>query len=62
MIFVIMNVVIGSLESFFQLNHQVDISLYLTEATALWPLLGISRFETTMVYFSAPLTFRLPGL
>jgi len=29
------NVVLGSLESFFQLDHQVDISLYLMEATAL---------------------------
>jgi hypothetical protein len=29
------NVVSGSLESFFQLDHQVDINLYLTEATAL---------------------------
>ena len=29
------NVVLGSLKSFFQLDHQVDISLYLTEATAL---------------------------
>ena len=29
------SVVLGSFRSFFQLNHQVDISLYLTEATAL---------------------------
>ena len=29
------NVVLGVLESFFQLDHQVDISLYLMEATAL---------------------------
>ena len=29
------NVVLGSLKSFFQLDHQVDISLYLMEATAL---------------------------
>jgi len=29
------NIVLGSIKSFFQLDHQVDISLYLTEATAL---------------------------
>jgi hypothetical protein len=29
------NVILGSLESFVPLNHQVDISVYLTEATAL---------------------------
>jgi len=29
------SVVLESLESFFQLDHQVDISLYLTEVTAL---------------------------
>jgi hypothetical protein len=29
------NVVLGSLKSFFELDHQVDISLYLTKATAL---------------------------
>ena len=29
------NVVLGSLKYFFQLDHQVDISLYLKEATAL---------------------------
>ena len=27
---VFQNVVLGSLKSFFQLNHQVDISMYLT--------------------------------
>jgi hypothetical protein len=29
------NVVLGSLKSLFQLDRQVDISLYLTEATVL---------------------------
>ena len=29
------NVVLKSLKSFYKLDHQVDISLYLTEATAL---------------------------
>ena len=29
------NVVLGGLKLLFQLNHQVDISLYLTEATSL---------------------------
>ena len=27
------NIILGSLKSFFQLNHQVDISLYLTDTT-----------------------------
>ena len=31
------NVVLGSLKSFIQMNHQVDISRYLTEATTLCP-------------------------
>ena len=30
------NVVLGSFEYFFQLNHQVDITLYLMEATMLY--------------------------
>ena len=30
------NVVLGSLKSFFQWDHQVDISLYMTEATAIY--------------------------
>ena len=29
------NVILGSLKSFFNLDHQVDINLYLTEATSL---------------------------
>ena len=29
------NVLLGSIESFFQLDHLVDITLYLTEPTAL---------------------------
>ena len=29
------NVILGSLKSFFQLDHQVDISFYLMEAIAL---------------------------
>ena len=29
------NVVLGNLKSFFQLDHQVDVSLYLTDAIAL---------------------------
>ena len=33
--FLFQNVSLGSLESFFQLDHQVDISLYLIKATAL---------------------------
>ena len=34
-IYIFKNVVVGSIKSFFQLDHQVDISGYLTEATAL---------------------------
>ena len=34
--FQLLNVVLGSLGSFFQLDHQVDISLYLKEAIALY--------------------------
>ena len=30
------NVVLGSLQSFFQLDQRVNISLFLTEATALY--------------------------
>ena len=33
--FPIQNVVLGSLKPFFQLDHQVEISLYLPEPTAL---------------------------
>ena len=29
------NIILGSLKSFFQLDHQVDISFYLTKAAAL---------------------------
>ena len=42
------NVVLGSLKSFFQLDHQHDISLYVIEATALQ---RISRFDINMMYF-----------
>ena len=38
-------IILGSLKSFFQLDHQVEISLYLTEATALrhsWKLGGLT--------------------
>ena len=31
------NVVVGTLKSFIQLDHQVDVSLYLTETTTLCP-------------------------
>jgi hypothetical protein len=30
------NAVLGSLKSFFQLDHQVDISFYFTKVTALY--------------------------
>ena len=30
------NVILGSLKSFFQLHHRVEISIYLKEATALY--------------------------
>ena len=45
------NVILGSLKSFFQLNHQVDISLYLTEATSLChsrDLVGLTTSRCTL--------------
>lgn len=51
------NVMLGTLKSSFQLNHQVDISLYLKEATALCPFQRISWFETIITYFLIPSTF-----
>ena len=42
------NVVLGSLKSFFQLDNQVDINLYLIEATALR---HSSWFETVMMLY-----------
>lgn len=56
------NVVLGSLESFFQSDRQVNGSLYLMKAIALQPLQDISRFETIIPYFQSPLAFWLPGL
>jgi len=41
------NVVLGSLESFFQLDQKVDISLYLTEATALRHSRKLAGFKPT---------------
>ena len=45
------NVVLDNLKSFFQLDDQVDISLYLMKATTSPPLLGITWFETILVGF-----------
>jgi hypothetical protein len=45
------NVLLGSLKSFLQLNHQVDISLYLTEAMALCHsrhLVGLTPSQSTL--------------
>ena len=53
------NVVPRSLKSFFQLHQQVDISLYLTEVTALK---HPREFETIVMYFQSYEPFRLPRL
>ena len=39
------NVVPGSLKSFFQLDQQVNISLYLTEATAIHHFRGLTSLN-----------------
>ena len=41
----------GSLKSFFPLDHQVDISLYYAEATALPHSRELVWFVTIMMYF-----------
>ena len=51
--------VLGSFESIFQLDHQVDISLYLTEATALHHSKKISQFSTTLMYHQSYKLFSL---
>ena len=42
-----------SLKSFFQLDHQVNVSLYLTEATTLRHSKNISWLETLVMYFQS---------
>ena len=44
------NVDLGSLESFFQLDHEVDFSLYITKATTLCQS-RIGWFDTIVMYF-----------
>ena len=39
------NVVLGSLKSFFQLDHQVDICLFLKKATALHKFRGLASLK-----------------
>jgi hypothetical protein len=39
------NVVLGSLKPFFQLDHQVDISLFLKEDTALHQFRGLASLK-----------------
>ena len=46
------NVVLGRLESFFQLDHQVDISLYLKEYTALRHSRKLGFLTTSWYIFS----------
>ena len=56
------NLVLGSLKSFFQLDHQVGIiSLYITKATTLHSK-NISWFDTIMMWFQSHLPFLLPEL
>lgn len=45
------NVVLGSFNIFFHLDHQVGIGLYCTEATALGHSEEIIWFETIMICF-----------
>ena len=46
------NVVLGSLKSFFQLDHHVDICLYLTSPTTLDDSRDISFLDSILMYFS----------
>jgi len=48
-IFEKVTVVLGSLDSFFQLDQQVDVSLYLKEATALHHFGGLAGLTQTIV-------------
>ena len=43
------NVDLRSLKSFFQLDHQVDTNLYLTEATTLWHSRGLAGLKPHVV-------------
>ena len=54
------NVVLGSLESFFKLDQQDDISLYLTEATALRHSRELVGFEPSWCAFNPISLFGFP--
>ena len=54
-------VVLGSPKSFFQLDHQVDVSLCLTEAIAYRYYRELA-FSTPSWCTSSPISFWLPGL
>ena len=53
------NVVVGNLKSFFQLDHQVDITLYFTEAAKLHHSGELDNHHDVL---SIPLAFWLPIL
>jgi len=44
-------VILGSLKTFFQLDHQVDLSCCFMEAIALHHSKEFSLFDTVMMYF-----------
>ena len=45
------NVILWRLKSFFQLDDQVDIRLYLTEATVLYHSRELASLKTITMYF-----------
>jgi hypothetical protein len=47
------NEVLGGLKYSFELDHQVDISLYLTKATALCHYGEVGWFDPIMTYFQS---------
>ena len=51
------NVVLGSLKSFFQMDHQDDISLFLLEATAFLPLWKFSCLKPPLCTFNPIVLF-----
>ena len=54
------NVVLGSLESFFQLDHQMDINLYLMEATALCHSRELASLKPSWCTFNPISLFGFP--
>ena len=53
------HVVLVSLKPFIHLYHQVNINLYLTEATALHHSKKSTGLKTILMYFQSPLAISL---